>query len=249
VNDVCLPTDSLTEVNVKVTLRLAVYRQSKPKLCYDRWSVGQSVLVSSTHLGLKTRFLFLSDSCDFVGMGRPLEVQSYVTTDGQSASLSWNKAPLWGLRPDFYYCLTVASLLMWGALSDERTGLSFARVRPVILSLSLSLILRPTVSWPVCLGIKHPSGDYDQIFITGRQFAGFLMRGALSDERTGLSFTIAAGPRQRSHFRVSVPWDSWPYFIRDFAFRRLRLAGLRCRYSTPPPQGLFYNFHANRIYS
>jgi hypothetical protein len=34
--------------------------------------------------------------------------QSYVTTDGQSASLSWNKAPIWGLRPDFYYCQTVA---------------------------------------------------------------------------------------------------------------------------------------------
>jgi hypothetical protein len=54
--------------------------------------------------------------------------QSYVTTDGQSASLSCNKAPIWGLRPDLYYCLTVACLLMWDALSDERTGLSFARV-------------------------------------------------------------------------------------------------------------------------
>jgi hypothetical protein len=51
--------------------------------------------------------------------------QSYVTTDGQSASLYWNKAPTWGLRPDFYSCQTVASLLMWGALSDERMGLSF----------------------------------------------------------------------------------------------------------------------------
>jgi hypothetical protein len=45
-------------------------------------------------------------------------------TDGQPASLSWNKAPFWGLRPDLYYCLTVAGLLIWGALSDERTGLS-----------------------------------------------------------------------------------------------------------------------------
>jgi hypothetical protein len=52
--------------------------------------------------------------------------QSYVTTDGQAASLSWNKAPIWGLRPDLDYCLTVAGLLIWGALSDERTGLSFA---------------------------------------------------------------------------------------------------------------------------
>jgi hypothetical protein len=36
--------------------------------------------------------------------------QSYVTTDGQSANLSWNKAPIWGLRPDLYYCQTVAGL-------------------------------------------------------------------------------------------------------------------------------------------
>jgi hypothetical protein len=49
------------------------------KLRYDRRSIGQSVLASSTHLRLKTRFLFLS----------------------------------------------VAGLLMWGALSDERTGLTF----------------------------------------------------------------------------------------------------------------------------
>jgi hypothetical protein len=46
----------------------------------------------------------------------------------QSASLSWNKAPIWGLRPDLYYCQTGAGLLMWGALSDERTVLSFATV-------------------------------------------------------------------------------------------------------------------------
>jgi hypothetical protein len=58
-------------------------------------------------------------------------VESYVTTDGQSASLSWNKAPIWGLRPDFYFRteygirLTVMFLILWGALSDERTGLSF----------------------------------------------------------------------------------------------------------------------------
>jgi hypothetical protein len=80
--------------------------------------------------------------------------ESYVTTDGQSASLSWNKAPIWGLRPDFCYCQTVAGLLMWGALSDERTG---------------------------------------------------------------LSFTIAAGTRQRSHSRIRVPRDSWPHFTISYS--------------------------------
>jgi hypothetical protein len=53
-----------------------------------------------------------------------VESESSVMTDGQPASLSWNKAPIWRLRPDFYYCQKVAGLLMWGALSDERTGLS-----------------------------------------------------------------------------------------------------------------------------
>jgi hypothetical protein len=70
-------------------------------------------------------------------------------TYGQSASLSWCQAPIWGPRPDSYYCQTVAGLLMCGALSDKRTG---------------------------------------------------------------LSFTIAAGTHQHGHSRVSVPRDSWPYF-------------------------------------
>jgi hypothetical protein len=34
------------------------------------------------------------------------------------------------------------------------------------------------------------------------------MWGALSDERTVLSFTVAVGHRQRSHSPVRVPWDS-----------------------------------------
>jgi hypothetical protein len=50
---------------------------------------------------------------------------THITTDGQSVSLSWNKAPIWGLRPEFCYCQTVVGLLIWGALFDERTGLSF----------------------------------------------------------------------------------------------------------------------------
>jgi hypothetical protein len=46
-------------------------------------------------------------------------------TVSKSVSPSWNKAPILGLWPDFYYSQTVAGLLMWGTLSDERTALSF----------------------------------------------------------------------------------------------------------------------------
>jgi hypothetical protein len=37
-----------------------------------RQSVGQSIFLSSTHLGTKTRFLLLSDCSGFVNAGRPL---------------------------------------------------------------------------------------------------------------------------------------------------------------------------------
>jgi hypothetical protein len=38
-----------------------------------------------------------------IGLAQLNESESYITIDGQSASLSSNKAPIWGLRPDFYY--------------------------------------------------------------------------------------------------------------------------------------------------
>jgi hypothetical protein len=163
--------------------------------------------------------------------------ESYVTTDSQSASLSWNKAPIWGLRPDLDYCPTVAGLLMWAfclsrgqvcrlqlllALASavifgseslrarDRILLSQIRDFP-FLSLSLSLMLRPTVSRPVCLGVKHPSGAYHQIFITCVAVTVLFLWGALSDERSSLSFVYAARPCQRSLSRVRVPWDLRPY--------------------------------------
>jgi hypothetical protein len=98
------------------------------------------------------------------------ESGSNVTTDGQSASLSWNKAAIWGLRPDSYYCQSVAGFLKWGALCDERTG---------------------------------------------------------------LSFTTAAGPRQRSHSRVRVYNCCWPSPAQSF--------------SRPSPVGLANIFYCLRL--
>jgi hypothetical protein len=89
----------------------------------------------------------------------------------------------------------------------------------------LSLMLRPTVSQPVCLGVKHPSGAYDQIFITCVTVTVLFLWGALSDEMLGLSFVCAASPCQHSLSRVRVPWDSQPYFT---------VSHLRLPFSSPP---------------
>jgi hypothetical protein len=52
--------------------------------------------------------------------------QSHIPTDGWSVSQSvMVSSPIWGSCPGIYYCLTFMVLFLWGAFSDERTGLSF----------------------------------------------------------------------------------------------------------------------------
>jgi hypothetical protein len=53
------------------------------------------------------------------------ESESYVTTDAQPVSLSWNKDPSGSYDQIFITCVTVTVLFLLGALSDERAGLSF----------------------------------------------------------------------------------------------------------------------------
>jgi hypothetical protein len=59
-----------------------------------------------------------------------------------TVSLSWCHAPIWGPRLDFNYCQTVSDLLMWGALSDKRTALSFTQL---LLALT-SVVIHGSVS-------------------------------------------------------------------------------------------------------
>jgi hypothetical protein len=163
---------TLQHINQRLHLLSLIFRTALPgrriltsvflSLC---WTLDSGIFLSlSLSLSLS---LCLSESS---------RIEYYVTTDGQSASVSWNKAPIWGLGPDFYYCLTVAGLLMWGALSHERSG---------------------------------------------------------------LSFTIAAGPHQRTNSQVRVPWDSRPYFTASNS--RLPFSSpptTRRRCATPPPHGI-----------
>jgi hypothetical protein len=55
-----------------------------------------------------------------------LEKSSYLTIDGQSASLSWYQATIWDTRPIFLPLhlnhLKILVFLVGGALSDERMG-------------------------------------------------------------------------------------------------------------------------------
>jgi hypothetical protein len=105
----------------------------------------------------------------------------------------------------------------------------------------LSLILRPTVSQPVRLGIKHLSGAYDQISITVIHLrvcwcgALSLSRGRVC--RLQLLLVLANAVFFRSESRGTLDHILLSH-IRDFPFRHLlRLAGLRWRCSTPLHKG------------
>jgi hypothetical protein len=68
-------------------------------------------------------------------------------------------------------------------------------------------MLRPTGSQPVSLGVKPHLGPKKRYLLLSDS-CGFVDVG----RSLCLSFTIAAGPRQRSHSRVRVVRDSWPHF-------------------------------------
>jgi hypothetical protein len=72
-----------------------------------RPTVSQSVLVSSTHLGLTTRFLFLSDCCGFVDMGSSLwrENGSAVYNSCWSSSAQSFSGPSTLRFVTIFYCL------------------------------------------------------------------------------------------------------------------------------------------------
>jgi hypothetical protein len=58
----------------------------------------------------------------------------------QSTRPSWNKAPIWGLRPNLYYCQTVAGFLMWDSLWREDLSVVYQTQSAIISLLSVCTI-------------------------------------------------------------------------------------------------------------
>jgi hypothetical protein len=120
---------------------------------YTTWSNSSQI----TNCQLSSSDWILHCSCSDLQLVRKRERESYITTDGQSASLSWYREPIWGLRPDFYYCQTISGLLIRGTLSDDRTGLSFTMynvqyvyILHVILRYSFTNLMYVTFCWQKC---------------------------------------------------------------------------------------------------
>jgi hypothetical protein len=117
---------------------------SKSKLCYYWWSIGQSVLVSGTHLGPNTRFLFLSDgtfSDERLGLQFTIAAEPHQCSHSQVCVLK-----------DSWSCSIVSNLRF------PQPGGSGSCKRKLCYD------------WQsICLGVRHPSKAHDQITITVRQ--------------------------------------------------------------------------------
>jgi hypothetical protein len=113
----------------------------------------------------------------------------------------------WGLCSAALHTVHIGVEHIWSC-GSATFPISFCLVTD---SLLIEIIMRPTVSRPVVLRPETKCA-FTSLEIIFRQLP-FLLRGSLSDERTGLWFTDAtAGPRQRSLSRVWFPQDWWTYF-------------------------------------
>jgi hypothetical protein len=130
--------------------------------------------------------------------------RSCFTTDGQSVSMPWYRAPLWDLRPDITSCLKVAVLFRYITrlypFTDRSSELLYDRQS-----------VRQSVSMP---WYRAPLWDLrPDITCCCLKFAVLFLWGAHSDERTDVvdpTFYRQPTHRWRSGFQPYVPALLYP---------------------------------------
>jgi hypothetical protein len=130
-------------------------------------------------------------------------------------------------------------------------------------------MLRPTVSRPVHLGIKHSYGAYDHFVLLSDSFRFVDVGRSIWREDGFVVYNCCWSSRAQSfsgpspvglvttfychRFETPSTWRARsPYLYppgTGFPFHRLLLlAGLRWRYSTPPPHGIDFHYSCNPRY-
>jgi hypothetical protein len=226
-------------------------KRSTSKLCYERWSVGHSVLVSDLHLGATVR------ECGFVDVGCPIwqegesviynccwsfTVQSFsgpshAELNHISLSQGRGSPKLVGQVPVFISPRNrVSRLYLPGTGFPFRRLLRLAGIRwrysnppprrVVELSKSKTKLctLQLTVGQSVSLGVEPHMGLMTRYLLLFASYDLVFVRRPLWRE-DGSVFSICCWPSPGSLSRVRVPWDSWPYFT---------VSDLRLSFSSPP---------------
>jgi hypothetical protein len=119
------------------------------------------------------------------------------------------------------------------------TRTSFSQTSGLSLSLSLSLMLRPTVIRPVCLGTKHPSGAYNQILLLSDSCEFVDVGRALWREDGSVVYNCCrSSPAQSFSGPSPVGLSTIFYCLRFDTSVFSRLLRLRRRYLTTPSHGI-----------
>jgi hypothetical protein len=104
----------------------------------------------------------------------------------------------------------------------------FFAVTAVVVEVEVEVNLRPTVSRPVCLGVRRPSGTRDQFLfpleISFRQLrVCYFVAPSLTRGRICNLLQIASGPFPEQSLLGQSPVELRPYFTVSFGCRNLRV--------------------------